>query len=83
MSSPKQKSQFSQNKFIRYKDDVTSSKSTFPLTFFTTKISNKVSKIADLTCKILRKFIFPTYNSFYVHLQHTIYLTLPLFHEMD
>ena len=27
---------------------------------------NKMSKIANLTCKIMRKFLFPTYISFYL-----------------
>ena len=34
-------------------------------------LSNKMSKIADLTFKIMRKFLFRTYSSFYLHLQHS------------
>ena len=26
-----------------------------------------MSKIADLTCEIMRKFLFPTYSRFYVY----------------
>ena len=41
-------------------------------------IFNKMSKIADLTCKIMRKFLFPTYSSFCLYLYHAIYIvTLP------
>ena len=39
-------------------------------------------KIADLTCKIMRNFLFQTYSSFYVCLQHAIYVLLLLFDEM-
>ena len=41
-----------------------------------------MSKIADLTCKIMIKFLFLTYSSFYVRLSHAIYVTLSLFEEI-
>ena len=62
------KSQFSQNKFIWLKNDVTSPKIYFSTDLFYNKNSKyliKKSKIADFTCQIMRKFIFPTYSSFY------------------
>ena len=41
-----------------------------------------MSKIADPTCKIMRKFLFSTYSSFYVYLKRAIYVSFPLFDEM-
>ena len=70
LSSPKQKSQCSQNKFIWYKTMLPLQNQLFYWPFLQQKylISNKISKIADLTCKIMRKFLFPTYSSLYVRL---------------
>ena len=41
-----------------------------------------MSKIAYLTCKIMRKFIFPAYSGFYLYLLQAIYVTLLLFDEI-
>ena len=41
-----------------------------------------MSKIADLTCKIMRNILFATCSSFYVRSKHAIYVTPPIFDEM-
>ena len=41
-----------------------------------------MSKLSDLTCKILNKLFFPTYSCFYLHLQHAVCATIPLFDKM-
>ena len=69
-SSPKQKPQFSQNRFIWYKTVLSLQTLLFYWSFLQQKylISNETSKIVDLTCKIMRKFLFPMYSGFYLHL---------------
>ena len=70
LSSSKQKLQFSQNKSIWYKTMLPLQNLLLYWPFWQRKclISNRMSKIADLTCKIMRKFRFPTYSSFYLKL---------------
>ena len=85
LSAPKQKLQFSQNKFIWYNTMLPLQHLLFYWPFFYNKnilYLIKMSKIADLTYKIMRKFLFLTCSSFYVRLSHAIYVTLPLFEEM-